>query len=187
MNTRLKKGDIAPEFMGADLFDAKIRLSDYRGRWLLLSFYRYASCPLCNLRVHHLSLRSALWQSIGMDMVAIFQSPPDKIRQYVGRQQSPFPLLADAEQKLYALYGVRTSWVGFLKAWIKRLPEVWSSVIGSQYWPGSIEGGIHRIPADFIIDPHGRIAVAYYGRDIGDHLPLEIIERQLQKVRDEKI
>lgn len=47
--------------------------------------------------------------------------------------------------------------------------------------PGHVEGGIHRIPADFIINPHGVIAKAYYGDDIGDHLPLERVERYLQE------
>jgi hypothetical protein len=39
---------------------------------------------------------------------------------------------------------------------------------------------VHRTPADFLIDADGRIAVAHYGRDIGDHLSLPYIERWLQ-------
>lgn len=81
----------------------------------------------------------------------------------------------------YALYGVEHSWTGFLKAWATRLPEIGQSVMGKGYLPGSVEGGIHRIPADFVIDPLGRIAEAYYGQDIGDHLPLERIESFLQE------
>lgn len=179
MSARLKHGEIAPQFSEFDPFGKYIKLDDYKGRWLMLSFYRYASCPLCNLRVHELSKHSTRWQEQGLHMLAIFQSPAEKIRQYVGRQQAPFPLIPDPEQRLYALYGVGYSWTGFLKAWATRLPEIGRSVLGQGFLPGSVEGGIHRIPADFIIDPQGRIAEAYYGRDIGDHLPMERIDRLL--------
>ena len=182
MSARLKCGDVAPDFFGYDLLDQPIRLGDFRGRWLLLSFYRYASCPLCNLRVHDLSRRYTAWQSQGMEMLAVFQSPPDKLRQYVGRQQTPFPLLPDPEQRLYKLYSVKHSWAGFLKAWLTRLPEIGKSVFGRRFLPGSVDGGIHRIPADFVIDQQGRVVVAYYGRDIGDHLPVNQIDRLLQRV-----
>jgi thioredoxin-dependent peroxiredoxin len=175
MNTRLKNGDIAPEFMNNDLLGRGIKLADYRGRWLLLSFYRYASCPLCNLRVHDLSLQCEKLKAQGLELLAVFQSPAEKLQQYVGKQHPPFPLLPDHAQRLYDLYSVSNSWLGFLKAWVTRLPQVIRSVFGQHYLPGSVEGGIHRIPADFLIDPQGRIVEAYYGRDIGDHLPLQRI------------
>ena len=180
MKPRLKQGDIAPQFSGFDHVGKPYKLEDYTGRWLMLSFYRYASCPLCNLRVHTLSKRSSEWQDKGLHMLAVFQSPAEKIQQYVGRQQLPFPLIVDPEQRLYALYKVRHSWAGFLKAAVTRLPEAIRSVLGNKFLPGSVEGGIHRIPADFIIDPQGRIVEVYYGNDIGDHLPLDRIEQRLQ-------
>lgn len=180
MSARLRHGEIAPHFLKRDLLGHDINLHDYAGRWLLLSFYRYASCPLCNLRIHELSLRCTAWQTQGLEMLAVFQSPAEKLRQYVGKQQALFPLLPDPEQRLYALYGVKCSWAGFLKAWATRLPEISRSIVGRGFLPGSVEGGIHRIPADFVIDPQGRVAVAYYGQDIGDHLPVERIDHLLQ-------
>jgi len=180
MSERLKCGDMAPDFFEKDLLGRVIKLHDYRGRWLLLSFYRYASCPLCNLRIHTLSQRYKVWQTQGLDMLAVFQSPAEKMQQYVGKQQAPFPLIPDPEQRLYVLYGVKCNWAGFLKAWVTRLPDIGRSVLGRGFLPGSVEGGIHRIPADFVIDPQGRIAEAYYGHDIGDHLPVERIDHLLQ-------
>lgn len=159
----------------------RVELPRHPGRHVLLSFYRYASCPLCNLRVHELSVRSGGWQALGLDMLAVFQSPQEKLLQYVGRQQAPFPMIPDPGQRLYGLYGVGHGWAGFLKVWVLRLPEIGRSVLGQDFLPGSVEGGIHRIPADFLIRPDGRLAIAYYGHDIGDHLPLERIERYLQE------
>ena len=181
IKNRLHKGDLAPVFQMPDLQDNIVSSLDFRGRWLLLSFYRYASCPLCNLRVHKLAGLHAAWQKRGLDMLAIFQSPADKLRLYVGNQEPPFPLIPDPEQTLYHHYGVGHSWTGFLLAWGKRLPEIGRAVLREGYFPGSVEGGIHRIPADFLVSPDGRIAEAHYGRDIGDHLPIARIEQHLAR------
>lgn len=176
---RLTQGDMAPDFAVTALDGAPIALGDYRGRRVLLSFYRYASCPLCNLRVHTLRQHHAGWQTRGLDLLAVFQSPAERLTRYVGTQAPPFPLIPDPAQRLYAQYGVGHSWQGFLAAWMGRLPEIGRAVLRRGFLPGTVEGGIHRIPADFIIDEQGRVLRAYYGQDIGDHLPLGEIEALL--------
>jgi thioredoxin-dependent peroxiredoxin len=113
-------------------------------------------------------------------MIAVFQSPAEKLSQYVGRQEPPFPLVAVPPQRLYAAYGVEHSSGGLLAAWAFRSREIARAIFSHGFRPGSIEGGIHRIPADFLIAPDGRIRVAYYGRDIGDHVPIETIEAELE-------
>lgn len=179
MVARLSAGTQAPGFSTVDLDGRPVRLPAAPGRWVLLSFYRYASCPLCNLRVHDLARRAPGWGARGLDLVAVFQSPPEVMRRYVGGQAPPFPLVPDPDQRLYAQYGVGHSWAGFVRAWLTRLHEIADAVFRKGYLPGSVEGGLHRIPADFLIDPAGRIAEAYYGRDIGDHLPVARIEAHL--------
>ena len=39
----------------------------------------------------------------------MFESPRENILQYVGRQDAPFPIVADPQAQLYALYGVEVS------------------------------------------------------------------------------
>ena len=39
------------------------------------------------------------------------------------------------------------------------------------------------VPADFLIGPDLTVEVAYYGSDIGDHLPLEKIYQWLDNSR----
>ena len=53
---RLSPGQPAVDFSVTDIFGNRISLADYRGKKLLLSFYRYAACPFCNYRVHELKL-----------------------------------------------------------------------------------------------------------------------------------
>lgn len=51
---------------------------------------------------------------------------------------------------------------------------------------GTIQGmgGLNTnniLPADFLIDENGYIVEAYYGQDIGDHIPFERIENFLKE------
>lgn len=47
------------------------------------------------------------------------------------------------------------------------------------FLPGRMDGHVTLVPADFLIGPDGRILIAYYGKDIADHLSIEIILQQL--------
>jgi peroxiredoxin len=170
---RLSPGQAAPPFQVRDWQGNPVGLSYPLERKLLLCFFRYASCPLCNLRVQELIRQQQRLKDHGIDILAIFQSPPERIRHYVGRQQPPFPLIPDPDRKLYHIYGVESSWGGFLRAWTAGIGKVLRAVIGKRFLPGTVEGELHRIPADFLIDIDGRLSLVYYGRDIGDHLPLE--------------
>lgn len=178
---RLKEGAAAVDFSTADINGRPVALADYTGRYLLLSFYRFASCPFCNLRVQEMSRRHAEFQQQDLEMVAVFQSPPESIRRYVGRQGPPFPIIADADRALYHAYGVETSWAGMARGTVVRFPDLVRAVFAEGFLPGSIEGEIQRLPADFLIGPDGRLRIAYYGRDIGDHLPLERLGQEYRR------
>jgi hypothetical protein len=39
-----------------------------------------------------------------------------------------------------------------------------------------VDGRFGRLPADFLIDPGGRILLAYYGLDLGDFLPMARVD-----------
>ncbi len=175
---KLTVGDAAPQFEVQDIHGARLRLPDYSGRLLLLSFYRYAACPLCNVRVHRLVEAYPDLHARGLELVAFFESPRESIVRYVGKQDAPFPIVADPDRATYRDYGVESSWMKFAKgaARLKDLAE--ASRLGLvKLRP---EGDPHLVPADFLIDPSLRIHTAYYGADIGDHLPLEDIKAFLE-------
>ena len=176
---RLKKGEFAKDFNVIDIFGNKISLRDYSGKKLMLSFYRYASCPLCNLRVHQLIQYYPKFHEKGLEMLAFFQSPRESILKYVGKQDTPFPIIADPNREVYDLYRVESSLKGYLKGLKKT--SAFSEARKLGFKGGKAEGKKTLIPADFLIGPDLRIEVAYYGKDIGDHLPIEEIERFLGK------
>lgn len=183
MNTRIQVGTLAPQFEVADVFGAQVRLRDYRGSRTMLSFYRYASCPLCNLRVHRLIQQHRALTSQGLRLIAVFHSSPKSIRQHVAQQEVPFPIVADPEKVLYNRYGVESSIKAVARAALTRLPDA-TMAMASGFLPGSIDGDQALVPADFVLDEGGIVRIAYYGRDIGDHLPIARIESFLRASSD---
>lgn len=169
----LSAGTPAPDFEAAVWNGDQVKLADYRGKKLWLAFFRYASCPLCNLRVRDIINRHEELSGKGMEVLAVFQSPPESIAKYVGKQEPPFPLVSDPEEKLYKLYELETSLGGFMSLKnVGRLKEA----MAAGFKPGKPEGSIQRIPGDFLIDAEGVIQDAYYGEVIADHIPFERVE-----------
>jgi peroxiredoxin len=142
-----------------------------RGRPYLLSFFRFAACPFCNLRVHELATRRAELGS-GFEIVAVFDSPLDNLVRHAERHQAPFPILADEGNRYYMAYGIEHSLSGVVKGMVLRLPTMLRAMARG-YVPTSIAGSMTTMPADFLIDAQGIVRQAYYGADEGDHLPFE--------------
>jgi thioredoxin-dependent peroxiredoxin len=170
---RIKSGEAAKPFHVEDIHGQSQSLQNYAGKKLLLAFFRHAACPLCNLRVHQLIQAYPTLQSNGVDILAFFESPKDKILQYVGTQNVPFPIVADPEREIYKLYGVESSIVGMMKG-LLRISD-FSEAATKKLMFFDPHNDIALIPADFLINPDLRIHTAYYGRDIGDRLNLSVI------------
>ncbi len=167
---RLAEGSPAPDFTAEVWSGERLQLSGLRGGKLWLAFFRYASCPLCNLQVHQVIERWEQLQAAGLQVVAVFQSPASSISEYVGKQAPPFPLLCDPEERLYELYGLESSLAGFMSpANAGNLAR--ASAKG--FLPGRMEGTKTRLPADFLIDERGVIQRALYARVIGEHMAVD--------------
>lgn len=174
-------GTAAPPFAVADLFARPIALSDYGGRTLLLSFFRNAACALCNLRVHELIERSPTLHRAGLDIVAVFESPREAMLEYVGRQDAPFPLIADPAAELYGRYGLESSEakVAATMAMPETMARVAEAAVAGFALTPEPGSNFQRMPADFLIGPDGVVLAAHYARYVWDHLPFARIEEQL--------
>ena len=181
----LSPGSIALPFDAVTAHGVPVHLSDYDG-FLLLSFLRYASCPMCNLRVHELRSAYPALQAEGIDVAVVMHSPARSILKHVGKQGAPFPIIADPDRRLYVQYGVERSWLrlamsvvlpSFLVAVAK------ASVLG--YWGGRVDGEWASMPADFLIAPGGRVLLSHYGAHIGDHLSVSsVVDRVARHVAE---
>lgn len=175
---RLKSGQTAPSFSIEDIEGNPVRLEDFKGKKLMISFYRYASCPFCNLRVHQLIQKYDTFRKKGLTLLSFFQSSKEGIGEYVGKQKAPFPIIPDPQRGVYRLYHIESSKAKFLKgiAQIGKYKE--AAKLG--FKPGKREGDMVLVPADFLIDENQKIHRVYYGKDITDHLPIKEIEAFLK-------
>lgn len=164
-------GDPIPRITLPSIEDTEFDIQSLDGRPYLLSFFRFAGCPFCNLRMHQLVSR---YGEIGEDftMVAIFDSPLDNLKRYADRHSAPFPVLADEENRYYREFGIERSLIGVVKGLFIRMPGMLKA-LSKGFLPTTIKGSMTTMPADFLVDRQGVIRTAHYGTDEGDHLPLE--------------
>lgn len=183
INVRLTVGSAAPNFKAEASSGEMIDLKDYRGKSLLLSFFRNGACALCNLRVHQLIEKYPIYHARGLEVVAVFESPRSSIVEYVGKQDAPFPIIADPTAALYKLYGVEVS--------EEKVNATMADPVGQQRIHEAAQHGFtltpeagsnfYRMPADFLIGSDGKIVEAFYSDVVGQHLAFEVIERHLMK------
>ena len=145
-----------------------------KGKPVLLSFFRFASCPFCNLRVNELVRRFDEF-SDNFTIIAIFDSPLDNLTRHTEGHKAPFPILADEGNKYYKEYGIEHSFIGMLKGMFFRMPTLFKGMFKG-YVPLIIKGSMTTMPADFLIDREGIIQTAHYGKDEGDHLSFDEIK-----------
>jgi thioredoxin-dependent peroxiredoxin len=172
---RIQEGQPAPLFSATAIRGDMVRLDGFMGRHVLLSFQRYAGCPLCNLRTYYLTMRYPAFKGRGLDILVVIESPADAILRQETLRDAPFPIIADPQQHLYQLYGVKTSvWGALLGRW--RMRATYADGRRQGMGDHSVPGDRTRIPADFLIGPDLMVQRAYYGRDLGDNLPIEEVE-----------
>lgn len=180
---RLESGDKAVSFAAETIHGEKISLERYAGKPLLLIFHRYASCPMCNLRLRDFAKHYPRLHERGLEVVAFFHSPARNILRNAGKQDYPFPLVADPKFNVYRSYGVETSWLRFFLSML--LPSFYVDWIRSMrygFW-GGVDWQMGKMPADFLIGPDGHIRKTHYGREIGDHMAVEDVEAILSDLK----
>jgi peroxiredoxin len=170
---RLKDGTSAIHFKATDLNGNVVNLKDFEGKKLLLSFFRKAACPFCNMGVQQLIRNHKELEDKGVQIITLFASPKEEVLKYVGKQNPPFPIIADRNFSIYQKYGVEVSYLGMLKSMLKPLRMAKAISEGFVSMKSMTQEPV--IPADFLIDENQKIHKAYYGKDYDDHIPVSEI------------
>lgn len=188
---RVRVGELAPSFTITDLYGRKVSLLAAYGRPVLLSFYRSAVCPLCNVRLAYL-LRQyhTYYRSTGLKVVTFFESFPETALGYLDHFGAPFPLVADPYGEIYARYGLKTSWLGTARGTMRRSVYHEARRRGLGNWRllagfFAMDGKKFRMPAEFLLGPDLTIRLAHYGRDSGDFIMFSRLDNALEAMRYE--
>lgn len=130
----IAEGTLAPDFALPDHAGSTQRLSELRGKWVVLYFYPRDNTPLCTTQA--CGLRD-MFPQFDTRNVVIFGISADSVQSHATFRRKynlPFALLADVGAAVSTRYGV----------WKEK------SLFGHRYM------GIER--TTFIIDPTGRVA-----------------------------
>jgi peroxiredoxin Q/BCP len=152
---QLKAGDNAPDFKAVDDQNKAVRLSDYRGKTVILYFYPKDDTSGCTTQA--CSFRDAHEQLETRNAVVLGVSP-DGVQSHVkfkAKYDLPFTLLVDEDHTLAGAYG----------AWGEK------SMYGRKYM------GIIR--SQFVIDGTGTIVDAIYKVS-----PKASVEKALAAIQD---
>lgn len=130
----LTAGDPAPDFTLPRDGGAKISLSDFKGRKLVLYFYPKADTPGCTREAQAFSARAADFAAAGASIVGVSADPVKKLDAFKAKHGLAIPLATDETHQMLEAYGV----------WGEK------SMYGKTYM------GVTR--ATFLIGPDGRLA-----------------------------
>lgn len=102
----MQVGDKAPEVLGINEKGEAIRLSDYKGKKIVLYFYPKdmtsgCTAQACNLRDNYSELRKTGYEVIGVSV-----DNEKSHQKFIEKNNLPFPLIADTDKKLVEQFGV---------------------------------------------------------------------------------
>ena len=124
-------GDQAPDFELPDQDGTPTRLSQLRGRRVVLYFYPRADTPGCTTQACGIRDRAGEYEAAGATVLGVSPDPVGAVKAFHDKQSLGFTLLADEDHAVAGQYGV----------WVEK------SMYGKQYM------GVQR--ATFLLDEDG--------------------------------
>lgn len=140
-----KAGFLAPDFRLTSLEDGSVRLSDLRGKPVILNFWA-TWCPPCRREMPALE---AIWQRYGRGGVLVLGidegEQPSVVARFAREQVgTTFPLLLDRQQEVGARYNVRAIPTTVFVDPSGRIQDI---VVGGPLDEAALLGGVNKITA----------------------------------------
>jgi len=168
----LRVGTRAPDFSLPDAFGKRVSLSGLLADGpVILTFYRGAWCPYCNLQLRALKESLPHFQAFGAQLVAITPQTPDRSTAQVAEDGYPFPILSDLDDRVMQAYKLYFEVPEELRTLYL---EDFSLDIAA--YNGEGRHGL-PVPGTFVIDSRGIIRAAFADTDYRKRMePAAIIE-----------
>ncbi len=100
----IKKGDHAPDFIGKDQNGKEIKLSDFKGKKLVLYFYPKDNTPGCTAEACDLRDNYQRFESLGYKIVGVSKDNEKSHKGFIEKFNLPFPLISDTEAVILQAY-----------------------------------------------------------------------------------
>lgn len=102
----VREGEVVPDFTLPDDAGKLVRLSDFRGRRVVLFFYPKDSTAGCTIEAADFRDRHAQFKRSKVQVLGISTGSVKAKAKFRATQQLPYPLLADEAQEAAMAYGV---------------------------------------------------------------------------------
>jgi peroxiredoxin Q/BCP len=114
----IEPGTTAPDFELPNQDGEPVKLSDFRGQWVVLYFYPRADTPGCTVQACGVRDRGAEYAAAGAVVLGVSPDKVSALRKFVDKFGLAFTLLSDPEHAVAESYGV----------WVEK------SMYGRKYW-----------------------------------------------------
>ena len=170
--TQIVTGDTAPQFSLPAIDGSTFNMADMIGKRVILTFFRFSTCPLCNMRIRRIVQR---WNEFSKDavMVAVFDAKVGELQKRMKKHDAPFVVVADETYEQFNRNGVKKSFFKFMWGAL-RSPLTLLQATLRGYVPLTMSiSKLSTIPVDILIDEEGKVVEAHYCKDTADHLTLD--------------
>ena len=172
----IQQGQSFPDFDLPDANSSSRKLSHFLiSGPLVISFYRGAWCPYCNLEINALQQRLPEIAALGAQLVAISPQKPEKLHEQVVTSDLGFEVLSDLDNQLAKQCGL----VFTLPESLRPIYSAWQIDIPDH------NGNDHfelPIPATYIINTDGKIHYRFADMDYTKRLEPDLIIEQLKSL-----
>eukprot|EP00574_Skeletonema_japonicum_P009943 CAMPEP_0201719076 /NCGR_PEP_ID=MMETSP0593-20130828/4393_1 /ASSEMBLY_ACC=CAM_ASM_000672 /TAXON_ID=267983 /ORGANISM="Skeletonema japonicum, Strain CCMP2506" /LENGTH=245 /DNA_ID=CAMNT_0048209467 /DNA_START=160 /DNA_END=897 /DNA_ORIENTATION=+ len=179
-------GEEAPDFELKDEEGRVHKLSSFRGRRVILSFFRYASCPVCLYNIDRLKQQEAMLERAGIVTLCIFRSTPKMVKRAIKGTNEDTHTLSDVKGSVYNKFQVKQlGAIAAIKRRFTQMPKILKE--GGKYYPyldmkmisedkEGVDAAMKQLPADFLIDENGIIVDLLRSKKPNDYMVFKRIE-----------
>jgi len=101
----LSTGDKAPDFSTRDQDGNSVKLSDFKGKKIVLYFYPKDMTPGCTAEACDLRDHYRVLQKQGYEVLGVSTDEEKTHRKFIEKEKLPFRLLADTDKSVHQKYG----------------------------------------------------------------------------------
>ncbi len=147
----IEENEFAPDFSTKNQSNNEVKLSDYRGKRVVLYFYPKDDTPGCTKQACSFRDADDVYKSKNIKVFGVSTDSEKSHQKFISKYGLPFDLLADTEKEIATAYGVYGE----------------KSMYGKKYM------GINR--TTFLIDEQGKVVKVFKKINVSEHAS-EVLE-----------
>ena len=107
MKAPIQPGERAPQFsLAAINREGVVSAADYRGRPVMIGFFRGLHCPFCRRQIAQLGAAQPTLANLEVETLAVINTPLERARLYFRYRPTPVTLLSDPACDTHQAFGI---------------------------------------------------------------------------------